>query len=188
MDGGVRIHISVCAERRRARVRIRRSVLNAGVHTEVRAQPRRLASVVLPYFDIDEVGRQLGRDALRRHAAQALSALARAERSRISATDGRAHQGHDRRPTSGVELQRHKAGPVVDAIAGAIDDEIAKDASRTWRDVEFHEGDQLRAFKSDFLNKLMWTLNDARSSSGGARVAASCRSPITVSIFSRSYG
>lgn len=53
-----------------------------------------------------------------------------------------------------------KAGPIVDAITNAIDEEIAGGVSRTWRDVDFHEGDALRAFKSDYLDKLLWTLNE----------------------------
>ena len=61
---------------------------------------------------------------------------------------------------SAFEGSVEKAGPVVDAIAGAIEAEIAKGEARTWRDAPMDEGNALRAFKNAYLDKLLWTMNE----------------------------
>ena len=51
-----------------------------------------------------------------------------------------------------------KAGPVVDAIVGAIEHELEQKTSRVWRSAPMTEAGALNAFKNDFFDKLLWTL------------------------------
>ena len=51
-----------------------------------------------------------------------------------------------------------KAGPVVDAIVGAIERELEEDESRVWRSAPMNEVGALSAFRNDFFDKLLWTL------------------------------
>ncbi|MEO6572479.1 MAG: hypothetical protein ABIP89_01480, partial [Polyangiaceae bacterium] len=52
------------------------------------------------------------------------------------------------------------AGPIVDAICGAIEHELAKNDTRVGRDAPVEEGNALQAFRNDFFDRRLWTLNE----------------------------